>query len=430
MQYNGWLGLTNVTGPNAASASFSYDGYSRPAQTTSPHGAITTFAYTTNTTTATTNGHWVKTTVDGFGRTIKVETGDGTSTKSVVDTEYDSCACSPIGKVKRVSQPYAPGAGTLYWTTYNYDADGRTVSTVLPDNSGTSTYAYQGNVTTVTDPAGKWKKYTTDAFGNLTQVEEPNSGSAPVAIAVYNTGVNTSGGLLADGATDSHYTLAVSPDPAYPGPAAKVVNSNGWPIPPWLANGPTSKWIAPRPDQVNGNALGYYTYRITFNLTGYDAATAQLTGQWAADDAGTMKLNGANVSTSNGFTAFTAFTITSGFTPGLNTLDFVVINGGSSANPSAVRVEISGTVSPAAGPNYITTYTYNLHNQLTGVSMPRPTATQTRTFNYDLATKRLRPPPIPRTGRSATPTTATAPSPPGSTRKARKSLTRTTPSSA
>ena len=36
-------------------------------------------------TTATTNGHWVKSTYDGLGRTIKVESGDGTGTKSVVD---------------------------------------------------------------------------------------------------------------------------------------------------------------------------------------------------------------------------------------------------------------------------------------------------------------------------------------------------------
>jgi hypothetical protein len=132
MQYNGWLGLTGVTAPNGATASFSYYGIARPATTTSPHGAQTTYAYTTNTTTATTNGHWVKTTYDGFGRTIKVETGDGASTKSVVDTEYDSCACSPTGKVKRVSQPYAPGAETLYWTTYNYAGFGNPRATNVP----------------------------------------------------------------------------------------------------------------------------------------------------------------------------------------------------------------------------------------------------------------------------------------------------------
>jgi len=36
-----------------------------------------------------------------------------------------------------------------------------------------------------------------------------------------------------------------------------------------------------------------------------------------------------------------------------------------------------------------TTHTYNLRNQLTGVSMPRSANTQARSFNYDLATGRL-----------------------------------------
>jgi hypothetical protein len=54
-----------------------------------------------------------------LGRTVKVETGYSTTTVSVVDTEYDICACPPMGKVKRVSMPYAPG-GTVYWTIYAY----------------------------------------------------------------------------------------------------------------------------------------------------------------------------------------------------------------------------------------------------------------------------------------------------------------------
>ena len=43
-----------------------------------------------------------------------------------------------------------------------------------PDTQGTTTYAYQGNNVTVTDPAGKWKTFTTDGYGNLVQVTEPN----------------------------------------------------------------------------------------------------------------------------------------------------------------------------------------------------------------------------------------------------------------
>jgi YD repeat-containing protein len=100
-----------------------------------------------------------------------VETGDTSAVQSVVDTEYDSCACSPFGKVKRVSQPYAPG-GTVYWTTYTYDALGRTIQVALPNGAGSTTTAYQGNATTATDAAGKWKKYTSNAMGQLIQVAQ------------------------------------------------------------------------------------------------------------------------------------------------------------------------------------------------------------------------------------------------------------------
>ncbi len=78
-----------------------------------------------------------------------------------------------LGTVQKVSRPYAPG-GTQYWTTYNYDGRGRTVSVVLPDGASTSTYAYSANTATITDPAGKWKQQVSDVFGNLKTVNEPN----------------------------------------------------------------------------------------------------------------------------------------------------------------------------------------------------------------------------------------------------------------
>lgn len=37
---------------------------------------------------------------------------------------------------------------------------------------------------------------------------------------------------------------------------------------------------------------------------------------------------------------------------------------------------------PGGGANWNTNYTYDVMNPLTQVSMPRPTGTQTRTFNY------------------------------------------------
>ncbi len=37
---------------------------------------------------------------------------------------------------------------------------------------------------------------------------------------------------------------------------------------------------------------------------------------------------------------------------------------------------------PAGGTDYVTTHTYDVLGHLTGVSMPRPTGTRTRTFSY------------------------------------------------
>jgi hypothetical protein len=58
----------------------------------------------------------------------------------------------------------------------------------------------------------------------------------------------------------------------------------------------------------------------------------------------------------------------------------------SSATVSAIEIVPTGG---SGGSPLETTYTYNLHNQLTNVSMPRGGTTQTRTFNYNIATQRL-----------------------------------------
>jgi RHS repeat-associated protein len=75
--------------------------------------------------------------------------------------------------------PHASGAGSV-WTTYVYDALGRTTGVTNPDGSAKS-YQYVANTVRVTDETGKWKKYWMDGYGNLTQVQEPdpaNPGSA------------------------------------------------------------------------------------------------------------------------------------------------------------------------------------------------------------------------------------------------------------
>jgi YD repeat-containing protein len=180
-QWNQYLLLTSSVGPNGASQSIAYDFLGRPTSVTSPHGAVTTYTYNDTalpaTVTETTNGRWVRTTLDGLGRPIRVERGYSATTVSITDTEYAPCACSPIGRVKRVSQPYAPG-GTVYWTEYEFDARGRTVKVTPPGNMGFTSYVYEGNTVKVVEPGGaRWKRFTLDALGRLVKVTEPRPGA-------------------------------------------------------------------------------------------------------------------------------------------------------------------------------------------------------------------------------------------------------------
>jgi YD repeat-containing protein len=187
------LQLTSQTGVNGETVSFGYDASSRPASTTSPYGSVTnnTYSATAPHVKSTTGSHWTKGYLDGFGRTVKTESGytqSGADTVvSTVETEYDMCACSPLGKVKRVSRPYGPGQ-TPVWTEYVYDALGRTIEVKPPANSGagygiSTTYSYAGNWVTVTQPGGRYKRYYVDAFGNLIFVAEPRPGGSE-----YGTG--------------------------------------------------------------------------------------------------------------------------------------------------------------------------------------------------------------------------------------------------
>jgi hypothetical protein len=184
----------------------------------------------------------------------------------------------------------------------------------------------------------------------------PPPTTGPQPIPVFHTGVTDAGGLASDGAIDSHYTLVSSPDDTFTGPSTRVVNSNAYPIPIWVTNGPTSKWIAPQANQGTGNAAGTYTYRTTFQLTGLDPTTATLSGRWACDNTSVMRLNGVIVSGVNCglFTSFTPFTINKGFVAGLNTLEFLLTNAGWGVNPTGLRVEISGTASPLNPPVTVT----------------------------------------------------------------------------
>jgi len=231
--------------------------------------------------------------------------------------------------------------GNRYPGTYSLGPDCQLLSIPVGQFTGHFEYYAEDGVT------------LTGVSGTLT-VSQGQSYRLPVAAVsipkLFNTGVAAGGALLGGSTTDPHYTLSASADASYPGPNAVTVNSV-WPLAPgaWLANGPASAWIAPRADQSAGNAPGTYTYRTTFDLTGYDPATASIAGSVAVDDSLTdIRLNGHSVGTvSAGFGSLTGFTIVAGstnFVAGSNTLDFVVFNNGTGNNPTGLRVEMAGTV--------------------------------------------------------------------------------------
>ncbi len=185
------------------------------------------------------------------------------------------------------------------------------------------------------------------ALAGVVIVSHPSSGATIPGL--FNTGLNDARQLLANGAVDPHYRLVQSADPASPGPSAFVVTDTLFPIVtgPWLASGPSSKWIAPKTDQSVGSASGDYRYRTTFDLTGLDPATAVLSGRWTSDNGGVdILINGlgTGITYDGNFGAFSAtWTINAGFVDGTNTVDFVINNAGTTANPTAIRIELSGT---------------------------------------------------------------------------------------
>jgi len=168
-------------------------------------------------------------------------------------------------------------------------------------------------------------------------------------LTVFSTGVDASGTPLADGATDPHYKLFISP-----GTQLDIrVGETGYPlapIGPYIGADGTSAWIGPNQSSFLA-APGVYDYRTTIDLTGFDPATASIAGRWASDDEGTIRLNGiATGLASERFDSFSAFALNSGFVAGLNTIDFIVNNGGDSANPTALRVQFTSATAEVPEP--------------------------------------------------------------------------------
>lgn len=312
-------------------------------------------------------------------------------------------ASDPNFVVHSAPAAYTGGTGTKVLTSAGgfpvgpWVADNAASGWIVPSgtdadgNAPPGEYVFRTTVT-VTDPAGlvltgRWtadNRAVIRVNGQATGVELPGAQSfrtlTPFALAGpwFTTGTNTIDFVVTNDAVspgsptlnpvgvrvewdaetpslDPHFVVSSAPS-GYVG-RAKVIPNDGFPIPPWLADGPDSRWIAPLAADANGTVPpGEYVFRTTVDLNGYDPATAVVTGRWATDNAGVdLRLNGVSLGITHtgptpgsgveGFRDFSDFTITNGMVPGaafvdgLNTLEFVVRNDGSSPNPGALRVD-------------------------------------------------------------------------------------------
>ncbi|NBW80103.1 MAG: type IV secretion protein Rhs, partial [Betaproteobacteria bacterium] len=217
--------LATLTGPNSLSTSWQVDSFGRRTRETRADGTYTLWTYqlctqagaACPTTVGPASVVWVvseqgyavngavastqkRQYYDSLNRVVRVQTqgfdGAGVAAPTLIqDTEYNA-----KGQVARQSAWYA-STGTPVWTSYSYDALGRTSTESRPDSAAaggtaTTSYAYNGLSTTVanaksqtktsvknawgqiasvTDAQGNTITYQYDALGNLTQTNAAGS---------------------------------------------------------------------------------------------------------------------------------------------------------------------------------------------------------------------------------------------------------------
>lgn len=159
-------------------------------------------------------------------------------------------------------------------------------------------------------------------------------------LAIFNTGVDANGATLSGGALDAHWHILSGE--GVTGTNAYVVQNDA------VSSGtyygyPDAKWIGLGAD---GDApAGSFLFDLVFDLSGYNPATATISGYWGTDNDGALQLNGAAATgagtlalTNMGMSSFMspyAFTITGGFVAGVNHLQVVLTNYG---GPAALAV--------------------------------------------------------------------------------------------
>ncbi len=161
----------------------------------------------------------------------------------------------------------------------------------------------------------------------------PAVANAAAIVGLFNSGVDNSGAALVggNGVADPHYKIVQTSDPLATVGNYGVTYNYPYTTVPETA---FSRWIS---TTATGGGTGFTTFELRFDLTGYDASTAIITGAAAADNFVDVYLNGQHMGPQIvGFTQLTPFTISSNFVSGINTLRFQLLDTGA---PGALRVD-------------------------------------------------------------------------------------------
>lgn len=154
------------------------------------------------------------------------------------------------------------------------------------------------------------------------------------------------------GTVDRHYRIINNPDPNFPPPPGQngstlwIADTNAPPFPAWFANDASSQWITLMPQNDNGHTNGFYTNRTTFLLNEPDPTIVRVKTRLAGYmTVVAINVNGQNESGNPPFSYYdrysSTFTLT-GFTNGLNTIDYVVDNfvaSGPTNSPEGFRAQ-------------------------------------------------------------------------------------------
>lgn len=181
--------VTSLTDENGNTTSYTnYDQFGRLLSVSYPDGGQATYSYPSPTQSvekhlqrAQPTDVWITTTTnfDSYGRKSQEVMSDPQG-DDTVDYAYDS-----NGRLYSVSNPHRSSSSTTDGTKYySYDALGRTTAIKNPD--GTAAQAsYAGNIVIATDETGRQRESVSNAFGQLTNVFEPDSNNSLTVEADY-----------------------------------------------------------------------------------------------------------------------------------------------------------------------------------------------------------------------------------------------------